>query len=335
VLSVLITVFEQRVSLEMLLYCLRAQTIDEPFEVIICDDGSSDESFSSIRANPDFLGLDIRYIWQSKAGYRAARSKNNGIRCARGDLLVFLDGDILIKPDFLSRHRSAHHSSKQIACNPRRWVSAAALPSKVPVAQCKSDSSALPSQLLPLAKSDITRLFGLLERISIDNDRARQQMLFSSEAPWMACIGFSFSADRGPETYFDENFEGWGPEDREFALRMVKKNGYTIFFDEQIQVFHLEACSTGRASFSGLPNSPPQILSYLKNMVYFRAMYPNEDLSRVMKPLMNYRFNSASKYWELSPDTATRKRWSVRDLAAKISSVEEWLRANSLFPNVR
>jgi len=333
VLSVLITVFEQRISLEMLLYCLRAQTIDEPFEVIICDDGSSDESFSSIRANTDFLGLDIRYIWQSKLGYRAARSKNNGIGCARGDLLVFLDGDILIKPDFLSRHRSAHHSSKQLVCNPRRWVSVAAVPSKVTVAECKRDSSLLLSQLLPLAKSEITRLFELLERISIDNDRARQQMLFSSDAPWMACIGFSFSAERCSEMYFDENFEGWGPEDREFVLRMVKKNGYTIFFDDQIQVFHLVACSTGRLSSSGLPNSPPQIVSYLKNMVHFRAMYPNEDLSRAMMPLMNYRFNSVSKAWELSPDTATRERWSVRDLAAKISSIEEWLRANS--PDVR
>lgn len=334
--SVIITVFEQRISLEMLLYCLRAQDTEEAFEVIICDDGSSVELFSAICANPDFLALDIRYIWQRKAGYRAARSKNNGIKCARGDLLVFLDGDILIRPSFITRHRSAHNTTTQIVCNPRRWIfSSRPSPSKVSAGQRNSDGATVLHQLADLSKKDITCLLEMLEKISFDVERPQQQLLFSSNAPWMSCIGFSFSIDKGPEVWFDENFEGWGPEDSEFALRMVKKHGYTVSFEEEIETFHLEACSTGRPSSTFLPNKPPHIVSYLRNMVYFRAMYPNEDLSRVMLPLMNYRLNAASNCWELSPDTKTNGVCSAGHLATQISSIEDWLRANSLFPSIR
>ncbi len=334
-LSVIITVFEQRTSLEMLLYCLRTQDIDEPFEVLICDDGSSPELFSAIRTNSDLAGLDIRYIWQSKNGHRAARSKNNGIRCAQSDLLVFLDGDILVRPDFLNRHRSAHHFTKQIVCNPRRWVLGSRRSLGVTAAQRRSDSRALLPELVALAKNDIRSLFELLEKVSFDVDRLGQQKLFSSNAPWMACVGFSFSINRGPEVYFDENFEGWGPEDREFALRMVKRNGYGISFLEEIEVFHLEGCSTGRPSFSLYPNSAPHILSFLRNMVYLCALYPDEDLSRLMTPLMAYRLNPVQQCWELASDVKPARAWSAEDLTAQISSIEQWLRANSVFPKMR
>jgi glycosyltransferase involved in cell wall biosynthesis len=334
-LSVIVTVFEQATSLEMLLYCLRAQVVDEPFEVIICDDGSSSDLFAAIRGNSDLSALDIRYIWQSKAGYRAARAKNNGIRCAKGNILIFLDGDILVKPNFLQEHRLAHHVSRQIVCNPRRWVIGSNSVSSSDSATAKRNSDRRPalSELAALAKNDITSLFELLERAAFDVDRRGQQRFFLSKASWMACVGFSFSIDTSPDVYFDENFEGWGPEDREFTIRMVKTHNYSLSFREDIEVFHLEDYSTGRPTLSLLPKSPPQILSYLRNMIYFRALYPNEDLSLLMSALMAYRLNPTQQCWELASDVKGPVRMLPADLASKLHNIEEWLRANAVLPD--
>jgi glycosyltransferase involved in cell wall biosynthesis len=331
-LSIIITVFEQAASLEPLLYCLRAQEVDAHFEVLICDDGSSAELFAAIHKRCELSALDLRYIWQSKNGHRAARSKNNGIRCAKGEILVFLDGDILIKPDFLEQHLSARAGPRQIVCNPRRWVIPPGLKSssELAAAQHSSDSRAFLSELTALAKSDTTHLFELLNRVSIDVDRHGQEKLSLSSTPWMACVGFSFSIDKSAGIYFDENFEGWGPEDREFTLRMVKSHGYTVSFRPGIDVFHLEACSTGRPLFSLLPRSPANIVSFLRNMVYFRALYPNEDLSYLMTALMVYHLDPSEQYWELEPDLNGPGKFTPTDLCSKISAVEGWLRARSL-----
>lgn len=330
-ISVIITTFEQAASLETLLYCLRAQDVHEPFEVLICDDGSSFESFATVQSNRELSALDLRYIWQSKRGHRAARSKNNGIRCAMGDILIFLDGDILVKPNFLEQHRSAHRASKQIVCNPRRWVfGPESRFLNLGNTQRSDDTRALLSEFVSLAKHDMSRLFELLERLSIDVDRSEQQKLFLSNSPWMACIGFSLSVGKNADVYFDENFEGWGPEDREFTLRLVRNHGYSVSFRQDINVFHLEDCSTGRPPFSLLPKSPANILSFIRNVFYFISLYPDEDLSYFKSLLMMYHLDPTQQYWEFRPEAFRRKKHSSPDLASKVHWIEEWLRARSL-----
>lgn len=64
-------------------------------EIIVVNDGSKDET-ASVAAR---YGDSIRYIEQANAGLSGAR--NSGIRAARGELLVFLDSDDMLAPDYL------------------------------------------------------------------------------------------------------------------------------------------------------------------------------------------------------------------------------------------
>jgi len=66
-----------------------------PLEIIIVDDGSTDETAELARS----LGKDIRYAYQRNSGPAAARNK--GLEMARGDIIAFLDVDDLWPPNKL------------------------------------------------------------------------------------------------------------------------------------------------------------------------------------------------------------------------------------------
>lgn len=68
------------------------------FELLVIDDGSTDDTARTVRSIPD---PRLEYIRQDNAGPSAAR--NLGIRRARGDLVAFLDDDDRWLPTKLSR----------------------------------------------------------------------------------------------------------------------------------------------------------------------------------------------------------------------------------------
>lgn len=78
-----------------------AQT-DTDFEVVVVDDGSTDDTQAVVKRN--FGQADkVRYIKQANAERGAAR--NRGINEARGQYVIFLDSDDLMRPNHLSALR--------------------------------------------------------------------------------------------------------------------------------------------------------------------------------------------------------------------------------------
>jgi serine acetyltransferase/GT2 family glycosyltransferase len=103
--SVVIATYDRHELLRLLLQDLDAQTIDPSrFEVVAIDDGSAEDSRAKL------ADLKTRYPRrverQKNAGAAAARQ--HGVELARGKLLVFLDDDMRVRPDFLERHLAKH-----------------------------------------------------------------------------------------------------------------------------------------------------------------------------------------------------------------------------------
>jgi len=76
----------------------------ERIEVIIVADGCTDGTAKALTGAS--FGSSLRVFTQEASGAAAAR--NRGAREARGDLLLFLDDDVIASPRLVRAHREAH-----------------------------------------------------------------------------------------------------------------------------------------------------------------------------------------------------------------------------------
>lgn len=99
--SVIIPTYNCAERLVRALGSVDAQTFPhERIEVVIVDDGSTDDTGERVAAFAAGSDLTLRYQWQQNAGPAAAR--NHAIRLARGEAIAFLDADDAWKPAKLS-----------------------------------------------------------------------------------------------------------------------------------------------------------------------------------------------------------------------------------------
>jgi glycosyltransferase involved in cell wall biosynthesis len=102
--SVVIRSKDEASRLRLTLASLAQQT--EPAEVVIVNDGSSDQTRAVISEAP---GPQIVAVHHDSPVGRSAAS-NIGASRASGDILIFLDGDTLAAPDLVARHMAVHRA---------------------------------------------------------------------------------------------------------------------------------------------------------------------------------------------------------------------------------
>ncbi|UUZ51803.1 glycosyltransferase [Massilia sp. B-10] len=78
---------------------------DRNFEIIIADDGSTANTRECIEALKARSPVALQHVWQPDDGFRAAMARNRGTLAARGEYIVFLDGDCVPQRDFIAQHR--------------------------------------------------------------------------------------------------------------------------------------------------------------------------------------------------------------------------------------
>jgi len=97
IFSVIIPTYNRAEKLKLCLESLANQTYKN-FEVLVCDDGSTDNSKNVADSFKEVL--DIRYFWNENWG-GPARPRNIGIKNAKADWVCFLDSDDLWHPNKL------------------------------------------------------------------------------------------------------------------------------------------------------------------------------------------------------------------------------------------
>ncbi|MDA0716677.1 MAG: glycosyltransferase [Cyanobacteria bacterium] len=106
-LSVVIPTYNRLPILQKCLHALEAQDFSAlitGYEVVLVDDGSTDATVGWLRQHSPQLP-HLRLIEQEHGG--PAQGRNRGVEAARGDVVVFIDSDLVVTPGFLLSHAEA------------------------------------------------------------------------------------------------------------------------------------------------------------------------------------------------------------------------------------
>ncbi|MCA9751402.1 MAG: glycosyltransferase, partial [Gemmatimonadetes bacterium] len=113
-LTVVVPTHGRRDLLDRLLASLREQRDAPAFDVVIVDDGVD----PGLGEHVDAQGLPFpaRVLHHETNRGRSA-TRNTGLAAATGDVVVFLDGDMRVCPEFLAAHAAAHATGDVVLGN--------------------------------------------------------------------------------------------------------------------------------------------------------------------------------------------------------------------------
>ena len=114
--SIVIPTFNRLPMLLRVLDALELQDFAPEFEVIVIDDGSSDDTASTIGSRrSDSYPLTFR----SQANGGPGRARNAGVQLAQGAFVMFIGDDTVPEPRFVAEHARIHRHSNDdplVAC---------------------------------------------------------------------------------------------------------------------------------------------------------------------------------------------------------------------------
>lgn len=77
---------------------------DPDFEIVVADDGSSDET-SEVIAAARGDGLSVTHVWHDHQGFRKSLILNRAVAASQADYFLFTDGDCIPRYDLVATHR--------------------------------------------------------------------------------------------------------------------------------------------------------------------------------------------------------------------------------------
>jgi len=125
-ISVIVSTYNKREWLEKVLCGYTVQD-HRDFELVIADDGSTEDTREMILAFSRESDFPIRHLWHPDKGYQRSTILNAAILASRGDYLIFSDGDCIPRSDFVRAHREL--------ATPGRFLSGGSVYLSMPVSE--------------------------------------------------------------------------------------------------------------------------------------------------------------------------------------------------------
>ncbi len=230
--SLIITTYNRPDALLLVLRSIRLQTL-MPNEVIIADDGSSNDTKTIIRDFQKISDLNIIHSWQKDNGFRVAKSRNKAIAQSSGDYIILIDGDMILHPKFIEDHANN-----------------AELGYFVQGSRVLLTQSATQDALVEMRVNFSPFSQGIQNRKNTIHSNFLSK-LFSKKKNYLrgikTCNMAFFKQDCIGVNGFNNDFEGWGREDSEFIVRLLNNgiNRKNIRFNAiQFHLWHNENTRT-------------------------------------------------------------------------------------------
>jgi glycosyltransferase involved in cell wall biosynthesis len=102
-LSVIVTTYNRPDALEAVLRGFAAQSYSA-FEVLVADDGSTSDTQKLVQQFARCVPFPVQHVWQEDQGFRAAAIRNKALAKATGEYVIFTDGDCIPRKKFVAQH---------------------------------------------------------------------------------------------------------------------------------------------------------------------------------------------------------------------------------------
>ena len=236
-ISVIVTTYNREDALDAVLRSLAAQS-DADFEVVVADDGSKPATAALVETWQGKFGRRLEHVWQEDRGFRAAEIRNRAILASRGAYCIFLDGDCLARPDFVAVHRRLAEPGCFVTGN--RILLSRALTRDVLDGKLAAESWSLFDWITQRLRGGINRLSALLRLPLGPLRRLRSQAWQGARS----CNLAVWRADLDRVDGFDADYSGWGKEDSDIIVRLLRagvrrKDG--VFATGVLHLWHPEA----------------------------------------------------------------------------------------------
>ncbi|ADO84510.1 glycosyl transferase family 2 (plasmid) [Ilyobacter polytropus DSM 2926] len=227
-ISVIVTVYNRFEYARNILKCLINQTCTI-HELIFADDGSKENLFDAVKDLIPKCNFKIKHIYQEDLGFRASKNRNNGAREAEGDILLFMDQDVIFPDNFIEKFLNDSQEGK--------FIFSRAINSTENEKLRIEELINLDGKYSKIYK-DVDYREKIKQRKQKNNKDIFYNFLYSiklrSRGAKIPSMIFSINKnDFIKVNGFDENFEGWGHEDDDLFNRLYKAGfaSKPIFFD--------------------------------------------------------------------------------------------------------
>jgi glycosyltransferase involved in cell wall biosynthesis len=214
-ISVIVTTYNREDALDAVLRALSAQT-DKRFEVIVADDGSGPATARVIESWTARIGHRLLHVRHEDRGFRAAEIKNRAILTSVGEVCLFLDGDCIPRADFVAMHRRLAEPGRFVAGS--RVLLSPEMTERILRERVALERWPLAAWISARRKGEINRILPLLP---VPLGPLRR---LGGHA-WKSARGANLAIQRGDLDRidgFDAAYSGWGREDSDIIIRLMR-----------------------------------------------------------------------------------------------------------------
>lgn len=213
-IAVIVTTYNRPDALDAVLQGYLAQR-DNDFEIVVADDGSTEETRKVVEHYRKIAPFPVTHVWQEDLGFRAAMCRNRAIASTDAPYLIFTDGDCIPSGDFVSAHRMLLEPGFFLSGN--RILLSESFTREVLENKLRIGEWGFSKWLKARRSGGINRLLPLLGFPDFWRKMEPEK--------WQGVKTCNLSAwrkDIMAVNGLDESYTGWGLEDSDLVIRLIR-----------------------------------------------------------------------------------------------------------------
>ena len=236
-IAVIVTTYNRPDALAAVLEGYLSQS-DRNFEVLVADDGSKDDTTAVVKEFQARATFPIHHVWQEDIGFRAAAIRNRAIAATDAEYIVLTDGDCVPPHDFVASQRALAEPGWFLSGN--RLLLSAGFTEQVLCEKLPIHLWGMREWLSAYKQGHIERVLPLLKRLPLGPLRKLTPQRWKGAK---TCNLSAWRSDLLRVNGLDESYTGWGLEDSDLVIRLLRagvRHKSARFAEPVLHLWHKE-----------------------------------------------------------------------------------------------